>query len=107
MLTAGSKPPGQVSPPRSVPSTAVIKLPGQVAQVAHLMAKIMAEAPDLPKGVINLFFESGPDGSAHLVESQDVPVISFTGSTRTGRAVSAVRAARAKRFGLELGGKTR
>ncbi len=29
-----------------------------------------------------------------------------TGSTRTGRAVSAVRAARAKRFGLELGGKT-
>jgi betaine-aldehyde dehydrogenase len=32
-------------------------------------------------------------------------VISFTGSTRTGRAISAAGAARLKRFGLELGGK--
>jgi acyl-CoA reductase-like NAD-dependent aldehyde dehydrogenase len=95
-----------LAPALAAGCTAVIKLPGQVAQVAHLMAKIMAEAPDLPKGVINLFFESGPDGSAHLVESPDVPVISFTGSTRTGRAISAVGAARTKRFGLELGGKT-
>lgn len=44
--------------------TAVIKLPGQVAQTASLMAEIMAEAEDLPDGVINLFFESGPEGSA-------------------------------------------
>jgi betaine-aldehyde dehydrogenase len=86
-----------LAPALAAGCTAVIKLPGQVAQVAHLMAKIMAEAPDLPKGVINLFFESGnlffesgPDGSAHLVESADVPVISFTGSTRTGRAIGAV-----------------
>ena len=95
-----------LAPALAAGCSAVIKLPGQVAQVAHLMAKIMAEALDLPKGVINLFFESGPDGSAHLVESPDVPVISFTGSTRTGRAISAVGAARTKRFGLELGGKT-
>jgi betaine-aldehyde dehydrogenase len=96
-----------LAPALAAGCSAVIKLPGQVAQVAHLMAKIMAEAPDLPKGVIDLFFESGSDGSAHLVESPDVPVISFTGSTRTGRAVSAVGAVHAKRFGLELGGKTR
>jgi betaine-aldehyde dehydrogenase len=63
-----------LAPALAAGCTAVIKLPGQVAQVAHLMAKIMAEAPDLPKGVINLFFESGPDGSAHLVESPDVPI---------------------------------
>jgi acyl-CoA reductase-like NAD-dependent aldehyde dehydrogenase len=42
----------------------------------------------------------------YLVETPDVPVISFTGSTRTGRAISAAGAARLKRFGLELGGKT-
>ncbi|WP_228137179.1 aldehyde dehydrogenase family protein, partial [Acinetobacter sp. V2] len=36
----------------------------------------------------------------------DVPVISFTGSTTTGRAISAVGAQHLKRFGLELGGKT-
>ena len=70
------------------------------------MAEIMAEAEDLPNGVINLFFESGPEGSAYLVESPDVPAISFTGSTGTGRAIGAVGAKRMKRFGMELGGKT-
>ena len=95
-----------LAPALAAGCTAVIKLPGQVAQVAHFMANIMAEAADLPKGVINLFFESGPEGSAFLVESPDVPTISFTGSTRTGRAIGAVGANYMKRFGLELGGKT-
>jgi betaine-aldehyde dehydrogenase len=95
-----------LAPALAAGCTAVIKLPGQVAQVAHSMAKIMAEAADLPKGVINLFFESGAEGSAFLVESPDVPTISFTGSTRTGRAIGAVGANYMKRFGLELGGKT-
>jgi Aldehyde dehydrogenase family len=36
----------------------------------------------------------------------DVPTISFTGSTRVGRAISQAGAERLKRFGLELGGKT-
>ena len=40
------------------------------------------------------------------MESPDVPVISFTGSTKTGKSISAVGAANLKRFGLELGGKT-
>jgi betaine-aldehyde dehydrogenase len=95
-----------LAPALAAGCTAVIKLPGQVAQTAHFMAKIMAEAPDLPQGVINLFFESGPEGSAFLVDSPDVPAISFTGSTRTGRAIGAVGANCMKRFGLELGGKT-
>jgi betaine-aldehyde dehydrogenase len=38
-----------LAPALAAGCTAVIKLPGQVAQVAHLMAKIMAEAPDLQK----------------------------------------------------------
>jgi acyl-CoA reductase-like NAD-dependent aldehyde dehydrogenase len=42
----------------------------------------------------------------YLVETPDVPVISFTGSTQIGRAISAAGAAHLKRFGLELGGKT-
>jgi betaine-aldehyde dehydrogenase len=95
-----------LAPALAAGCTAVIKLPGQVAQVAHFMARIMAEATDLPKGVINLFFESGPQGSVFLVDSPDVPAISFTGSTRTGRAIGAVGAKYMKRFGLELGGKT-
>src|ERR1700730_16138907 len=95
-----------LAPALAAGCTAVIKLPGQVAQTAHFMAKIMAEAPDLPQGVINLFFESGPEGSAFLVDHPNVPAISFTGSTRTGRAIGAVGSKYMKRFGLELGGET-
>lgn len=95
-----------LAPALAAGCTAVIKLPGQVAQVAHFMAKIMAEASDLPEGVINMFFESGPEGSAFVVDSPDVPAISFTGSTRTGRAITAAGSRYLKRFGLELGGKT-
>jgi len=95
-----------LAPALAAGCTAVIKFPGQVAQVANLMAKVIAQAPDLPHGVINLFAESGPEGSALLVESPDVPVVSFTGSTRTGRAIAAAGAKHLKRFGLELGGKT-
>lgn len=95
-----------LAPALAAGCTTIIKLPGQVAQTASIMAEIMAEAEDLPKGVINLFVESGPEGSAYLVDSPDVPVISFTGSTGTGRAISRVGAKYLKRFGMELGGKT-
>lgn len=85
--------------------TVVVKMPGQAAQVASVLAEILAEVPDLPNGVVNIFAESGSAGAALLVDSPDVPTISFTGSTRTGAAIGAVGARRMKRFGLELGGK--
>jgi len=95
-----------LAPALAAGCTTVIKMPGQTAQTNALIARIMSEAPSLPRGVINLFSEQGATGSIHLVESPKVPVISFTGSTGTGRAISAAGARHLKRFGLELGGKT-
>lgn len=95
-----------LAPALAAGTTAVIKLPGQTAQTNALISKIFSEVKSLPQGVINLFSESGADGSKYLVDSPDVPVISFTGSTATGRAISANGAKYLKRFGLELGGKT-
>lgn len=95
-----------LAPALAAGTTVVIKMPGQTAQTNGLVARIMAQAPSLPRGVINLFSESGAEGSKRLVEAPDVPVISFTGSSATGRAISAVGAQHLKRFGLELGGKT-
>lgn len=86
--------------------TAVIKMPGQTAQINGLLSEVMSEVPSLPRGVINLFSEAGAEGSKQLIVSPDVPVISFTGSTATGRAIAAIGAQRLKRMGLELGGKT-
>ena len=95
-----------LAPALAAGTTTVIKMPGQTAQTNALVSRILSEAPSLPRGVINLFSESGADGSKILIASPDVPVISFTEPTATGRAISAVGAQRLKRFGLELGGKT-
>ncbi|XYI32240.1 Betaine aldehyde dehydrogenase [Cupriavidus oxalaticus] len=86
--------------------TAVIKMPHQAAQTAALLGSIIASVPEIPKGVVNIVIESGPDGARLLVDSPLVPVVSFTGSTSTGRAIARAAADKLKRVGLELGGKT-
>lgn len=85
--------------------TAVVMLPRQTAQINHLLAKIIAETPELPAGVVNVIIGGHVAGGA-LVDSAQVPVISFTGSTATGKTIAAAGAQNLKRTGLELGGKT-
>lgn len=84
----------------------VIKLPGKSAQIAATLSKIFAEITELPRGVINVFTDETGDGAKHIVASAKVPVISFTGSTATGKAIALSAAPHFKRVGLELGGKT-
>ena len=86
--------------------TAVVKLPGQTAQVNAAISRVFADVPSLPPGVVNVITESGSEAARWLVDSPDVPVISFTGSTPTGRQIGAAAARHIKRVGLELGGKT-
>ena len=94
-----------LAPALAAGCTVAVMLPAQTAQVNTLIAEIIAEADELPRGVVNLF-TGGKDAGNALVVSPDVPVISFTGSTATGRTISANAAPRVKRLGLELGGKT-
>jgi acyl-CoA reductase-like NAD-dependent aldehyde dehydrogenase len=94
-----------LAPALAAGATAVVSLPRQTAQVNAFMAEIIAGTEGLPRGVVNIF-TGGREGGNALVESPDVPVISFTGSTQTGRAISATAAANLKWLGLELGGKT-
>ncbi|MDT6963173.1 aldehyde dehydrogenase family protein [Cupriavidus sp. SZY C1] len=95
-----------LAPALAAGCTAVVKMPHQAAQTAALLANIVASVPELPKGVVNIVTESGADGARLLVDSPQVPVVSFTGSTATGRAIARAAADRLKRVGLELGGKT-
>jgi acyl-CoA reductase-like NAD-dependent aldehyde dehydrogenase len=83
----------------------VMVLPAQTAQVNALISEVIADTYGLPAGVVNIL-TGGRAAIGYLVETPDVPVISFTGSTSVGRAISAAGAVRLKRFGLELGGKT-
>jgi betaine-aldehyde dehydrogenase len=94
-----------LAPALAAGCTVVVKMPRQSAQVNALVSEVMSEVKSLPPGVINML-TGGREVLSYLVESPDVPTISFTGSTSTGREISSAGASRLKRFGLELGGKT-
>ena len=95
-----------LAPALAAGNTVAVKMPGQTALVANLVSQIIAEAESLPRGVVNIFTESGNTGAPYLVASPDVQVISYTGSTMVGRIVAAAGAPTLKRMNLELGGKT-
>jgi len=95
-----------LAPALSAGNTVAVKMPGQTALVANLVSQIIAEVTSLPRGVVNIFTESGNTGAPCLVASPDVQVVSYTGSTTVGRLVAAGGAATLKRMNLELGGKT-
>lgn len=84
--------------------TVVLK-PSELAPLnAFLLAEAL-EAADLPAGVFNLVSGAGMTGAA-LAANPGVELISFTGSTATGRAIAEAAARRLARVSLELGGKS-
>jgi acyl-CoA reductase-like NAD-dependent aldehyde dehydrogenase len=94
-----------LAPALAAGCTTVVKMPDETAQLNGLISEVISEVTSLPRGVVNIV-TGGRDVLGFLVTSPDVPTISFTGSTQVGRAISQAGAARLKRFGLELGGKT-
>lgn len=85
--------------------TVVLK-PSEVAPLnAFLLTEIIHEV-GLPAGVFNLVSGTGEDVGAAISSHPDVDMVSFTGSTRAGKAVAASAAETVKRVALELGGKS-
>ncbi|NTV66023.1 MAG: aldehyde dehydrogenase family protein, partial [Oscillochloris sp.] len=85
-------------------NTVVIK-PGEDASIStYNLVECLVEA-GLPPGVVNIVTGYGPGAGQPLVEHPDVPVLSFTGSTDTGRLVYELGARQLKRVSLEMGGK--
>lgn len=84
----------------------VIKMPAETALTAALFSEALAVSTSLPPGVVNVFTESGNTGAPLLVESPDVDVICYTGSTPIGRKIAEACARQLKPAILELGGKT-
>lgn len=85
--------------------TAVIKPAAQTPLVHARIMQCLADCPSLPPGVVNSINENGTEVGEAMVASADIDVISFTGSSRTGKKIMAGAAATLKRVGLELGGK--
>ncbi|MFI7597240.1 aldehyde dehydrogenase family protein [Actinoplanes sp. NPDC049681] len=79
------------------------------SELTPLTAYLLFDAADeagLPEGVLNLVPGTGPVVGAAIAGHPDVDMVSFTGSTATGRAISHAAADRIARVALELGGKS-
>ncbi|WP_114965127.1 aldehyde dehydrogenase family protein [Alkalilacustris brevis] len=85
--------------------TCVIKPAHQTPLIHQRVMECLADCPALPPGVVNSVNENGSEVGEAMVASRDIDVISFTGSSATGRKIMAGAAPTLKRVGLELGGK--
>jgi aldehyde dehydrogenase (NAD+) len=95
----------KVAPALAAGCTVVLK-PSEVAPVtAFVLAEMVSDA-GMPPGVFNLVTGTGPTVGEEIAVHPDVDMISFTGSTATGRRVAALAAGTIKRVALELGGKS-
>ncbi len=92
---------GKVAPALVTGNTVVVK-PSPFAPVAISQA-LRAMAACFPPGVINIVYGEQEVGEA-LTRHPLVRKISFTGGTRTGKAVMAAAAESIKNISLELGG---
>ncbi|MEH6773525.1 MAG: aldehyde dehydrogenase family protein, partial [Cereibacter changlensis] len=84
--------------------TCVLK-PSEEAPLSSLLFAEFVHDAGLPPGVFNLVNGDGAGVGSQLSSHPDVEMISFTGSTRAGRAISLAAAETMKRVTLELGGK--
>ena len=85
-------------------NTVVFKPSSDTPHCATLLVELMAEA-GFPPGVVNLVTGTGGEVGDAIVGSPDVDVISFTGSSATGKSIAVKAGQRLKRLSLELGGK--
>ena len=76
----------------------------ETPMMAYEMGKIFEEV-GLPDGVANIVFGAGSEVGTAMIEHPDVRVISFTGSTETGRKVAEAGGRNLKKVSLEMGGK--
>ncbi|MEL6682009.1 MAG: aldehyde dehydrogenase family protein [Pseudomonadota bacterium] len=84
--------------------TMVLK-PSEEAPLSSLLFAEFVHDAGVPPGVFNLVNGDGAGVGSQLSCHEDVAMISFTGSTRAGKAISAAAAETLKRVTLELGGK--
>jgi aldehyde dehydrogenase (NAD+) len=91
--------------PALVCGNSVIFKPAEdVPHTATVLVEVLLEA-GLPPEVIQLVHGRGEEVGKAIVEHPEIPLISFTGSTETGRIVGETCGRMHKRLSLEMGGK--
>ena len=91
--------------PALIAGCAMVLKPSEEAPLSSMLFAEMVHDAGVPPGVFNLVNGDGAGVGSQLSTHPDVEMISFTGSTRAGRAISKAAAETLKRVCLELGGK--
>ncbi|MFI2283323.1 aldehyde dehydrogenase [Nocardia beijingensis] len=96
----------KLGPALAAGNTVVLKPAPDTPWCAAAVGAIIAEETDIPAGVVNIVTSADHTLGARLTADPRVDMISFTGSTATGRAVMTGAATTLKKAFLELGGKS-
>lgn len=95
----------KVIPALAAGCTLVLK-PSELAALSANLFVELVQSTDLPAGVFNLLHGDGEGVGQGLSKHPQIEMISFTGSTRAGKAITQAAAETIKRVTLELGGKS-
>jgi alpha-ketoglutaric semialdehyde dehydrogenase len=85
-------------------NTVVLKPAELTSACAAEFVKTLDEA-GIPKGVVNLVCGAGREVGSALINSPDVRLVSFTGSTEVGKSIGESCGRMNKKVTLEMGGK--
>ncbi len=96
----------KLGPALAAGNTVVLKPAPDTPWLAAELGRLAADHTDIPPGVFNVVMPRSSEVAALLTTDPRVDLVSFTGSTRTGRAIAARAAATLKKTFLELGGKS-
>jgi aminomuconate-semialdehyde/2-hydroxymuconate-6-semialdehyde dehydrogenase len=94
----------KIAPALAAGCTVVAKPSEVTPMTAFLLSEICIEA-GLPPGVLNIVHGLGAKVGNAIVSHKDIPLISFTGGTTTGKQIASIAAPMFKKLSLELGGK--
>jgi len=95
----------KVIPALAVGCTVVLK-PSEISPMCAMLFAEMIDEAGFPNGVFNLVNGTGIGVGEALSKHPGIQMISFTGSTVAGKAVSKAASETVKRVTLELGGKS-
>ncbi|GAB3111637.1 aldehyde dehydrogenase family protein [Aestuariicella hydrocarbonica] len=95
----------KVAPALATGCTMILK-PSEIAPLSGYVFSQMMDDAGIPAGVYNMINGDGPGVGSAISSHPDIDMVSFTGSTRAGMAISKAAADTVKRVALELGGKS-
>jgi aldehyde dehydrogenase (NAD+) len=96
----------KLGPALAAGCTVVLKGAPDTPLITLALGELIANHTDIPAGVVNVLSSSDPQVGAALTTHPDVDMVTFTGSTATGRRIMAAASETLKRVFLELGGKS-